>query len=127
MGVAAGCGCKKVYRFPHTTYPYSSCICSFLQRHPYFLVSVLFYSSIPSFLKCFLFLFQSIFVIKFYVLHNSPPPPPQQYKHTYGQLQASHGSHMKAAHNVLYMKKHTQMYASYPAIDISCMTSRSEV
>ena len=24
-------------RFPHTTYPYSSCICSFLQQHPYFL------------------------------------------------------------------------------------------
>ena len=30
MGVATGCGCKEVYRFPHTTYPYSSCICSFL-------------------------------------------------------------------------------------------------
>ena len=27
MGVATGCGCKEVYRFPHTTYPYSSCIC----------------------------------------------------------------------------------------------------
>ena len=36
MGVATGCGCKEVYRFPHTTYPYS-CICSFLQQHPYFL------------------------------------------------------------------------------------------
>ena len=32
-----GCDCKEVYRFPHTTYPYSSCICSFLQQHPYFL------------------------------------------------------------------------------------------
>ena len=31
---------------------------------------------------------------------------------------------MKAAHNVLYMKKHTQTYASYPAMDISCMTER---
>ena len=29
MGVATGCGCKEVYRFPHTIYPYSSCICSF--------------------------------------------------------------------------------------------------
>ena len=29
MGVASGCGCKEVYRFHHTTYPYSSCICSF--------------------------------------------------------------------------------------------------
>ena len=28
---------REVYRFPHTTYPYSSCICSFLQQHPYFL------------------------------------------------------------------------------------------
>ena len=33
MGVATGCGCKEVYRFPHTIY----------------LVSVLFYSSIPTF------------------------------------------------------------------------------
>ena len=34
MGVASGCGCKEEYRFPHITYRYSSCICSFLQRHP---------------------------------------------------------------------------------------------
>ena len=26
-------GVVVIYRFPHTTYPYSSCICSFLQ-HP---------------------------------------------------------------------------------------------
>ena len=87
---------------------------------------VLFCSSIPtfcSFFKCFSFLFQYFFVIKFYVLNNFFA----QYKHTYGQLRASHGSHMKAAHNVLYMKKHTQTYASYPAMDISCMTSRSVV
>ena len=45
-----------------------------------------------------------------------------QYKHTYGQQRASDGSHMKAAHTVLYMKKHTQTYASYPAMDISCMS-----
>ena len=36
MGVSSGCGCKEVYRFPHITYPYSSCICSFLQQHPSF-------------------------------------------------------------------------------------------
>ena len=29
MGVASGCGCKEVHRFPHITYPYSSCICPF--------------------------------------------------------------------------------------------------
>ena len=38
MGVATGCGCKEVYRFPHTTYPYSSCICSFFTAASYFLL-----------------------------------------------------------------------------------------
>ena len=40
MGVTVtnGCGRKEVYRFHHTTYPYSSCICYFLQQHPYFLL-----------------------------------------------------------------------------------------
>ena len=36
MGVATGCGFKEIYRFPHTTYPYSSCICTFWRQHPYF-------------------------------------------------------------------------------------------
>ena len=77
MGVARGCGEQDVgvasgsgqnlwvwlldvvlrrYRFPHTTYPYSSCICSFLQQHPYFFVH---------FFKCFSFLFQYFFKITF--------------------------------------------------------------
>ena len=109
MGVATGCGCKEVYRFPHTTY----------------ILLVLFCSSIPTFFIFFMFfvLVPVLFVIKYYVLNNFFT----QYKHTYGQLRPSHGSHMKAAHNVLYMKKHTQTYASYPAMDISCMTSRSVV
>ena len=69
------------------------------------LVSVLFCSSSPALLfihkkKCFSFLFQYFFVIKFYVLNIFFT----QYKHTYGQLWASHGSRMKAAHSVLYMK-----------------------
>ena len=94
MGVTTGCGCKEVYRFPHTSYPYSSCICSFLQQNPYFL-----FIFRNVFRSC-----SSTFVITFYVLNNFLT----QYKHTYGQLRASHGSHMKAAHTVLYMKKHTQ-------------------
>ena len=98
MGVATVCGCKEVYRFPHTTYPYSSCM-FFLQQHP------------VHFVKCFSFLFKYFFVISFYVLNNFFT----QYKHTYGQLRASHGSRMRAAHSVLYMKKHTQTYASYCA------------
>ena len=35
--MSSACDCKEVYRFPHITYPYSSCICSFLKQHPYFL------------------------------------------------------------------------------------------
>ena len=59
MGVASGCGCKEVYRFPHTTYPYSSCICYFLQQqHPTFC----------SFLKCFSFLFQYFFVVIYVII-----------------------------------------------------------
>ena len=34
--MSSRCGCKEVCRFPHITYPYSSCICSFLQQHPTF-------------------------------------------------------------------------------------------
>ena len=51
VGVASGSGWNlwvwllgvvvRRYRFPHTTYPYSSCICSYLQQqHPYFLLNV---------------------------------------------------------------------------------------
>ena len=111
MSVATGCGCKEIYRFPRTTYPYSSCICSFLQQHRFIK-------------KNFSFFFQYFFEIKFYSLNKFFA----QYKHKYGQLRAfkCHGSHMKAAHNVLYMK-HTQTYASYTAMDISCMTSRNVV
>ena len=29
MGVTSECGCKELYRFPHITYFYSSCICVF--------------------------------------------------------------------------------------------------
>ena len=99
--MSSGCGCKEVYKFPHTTYPYSS----FIKK------------------KSFLFLFQYFFVIKFYVLNTFFA----QCKHTYGRLWASHDSHMKAAHNVLYKKKHTQTNASYPAMDISCIPSRGWV
>ena len=49
MGVATGCGFKEIYRFPHTTYPYSSCICTFLLQHPYFFVHFVnvFYVLVP--------------------------------------------------------------------------------
>ena len=109
VGGIYGCGCKEVYRFPHSTYPYSSCICSFFTAASQLFVHLK---------KCFSFLFQYFFVITFYVLNNFFT----RYKQTYRQLRASQGSHMKAAHTVLYMKKHTQTYASYPAMDISCMS-----
>ena len=34
MGVATGCGCKVVYRFPHITYPYSSCTVGLKKKFP---------------------------------------------------------------------------------------------
>ena len=61
MGVATVCGCKEVYRFPNSTYAYSSCICSFFTA-----ASLLF----VHFYKYFSFLFQYFFVITFYVLNN---------------------------------------------------------
>ena len=48
MGVATGCGLKEIYRFPHTTYPYTP------------LVSVLFSSSIPTFLFILLYIIESV-------------------------------------------------------------------
>ena len=136
MGVASGCGEQEVGVASGSGWNLWVWLLGVVVRRyidflilliPTPLVSVLFYSSIPTFCsfkkKMFSFLFQYFFVIKFNVLNNFFA----QYKHTYGQLRTSHGSHMKAAHNVLYMKKHTQTYASYPAMDISCMTSRSVV
>ena len=54
VGVATGCGCKEVYRFTHTTYPYSSCVCSFLQQHPYFLIKK----------KCFLYIYIHVYLLE---------------------------------------------------------------
>ena len=57
MGVASVCGFKEVCRFPQITYPYSSCISSFLQQHPYLL-----------FIFLMFFVLVSVpFVINFYV------------------------------------------------------------
>ena len=127
MGVASGCGEQEVGVASGSGWNLWVWLLGVVVRRyidflilliPTPLVSVPFYSSIPTFCSCFLFLFQYFFKITFYVLNNFFP----QYKHTYRQLRASHGIHMKAAHTVLYMKKHTQTYASYPAMDISCMS-----
>ena len=104
----AGCGCKEVYRFPLLLIPTPLVSVLFLQQHPTFC----------SFKNMFFVLVLVLFCNTFYVLNNFFT----QYRHTYLQLRASHGSHMKAAHTVLYMKKHTQTYTSYPAMDISCMS-----
>ena len=77
VGGIYGCGCKDVYRFPHITYPYSSCICSFFAA-----ASLIF----VHFLKCFSFLLQYFLVIKInYVLNKNFT----QYKHTYGRPTAA--------------------------------------
>ena len=112
MGVATGCGYKEVYRFPHTIY------LSLLLLYLFFFTAAsLLFVQFFVFRSCCSTFCNYILCIKYFFA---------QYKLTYGQLRATHGSHMKAAH-VLYMKKHTQTYASYPATDISYMTSRSVV
>ena len=115
MGVASGCGEQEVGVASGSGWNLWVWLVGVVVRRyidflilriPTPLVSVLFYRRIPtfcSFFKCFSFLFQYFFVITFYVLNNFFA----QYIHTYRQLRASHGSHMKAAHTVLYMKKHT--------------------
>ena len=131
MGVASGCGEQEVGVASGSGWNLWVWLLGVVVRRyidflilliPTPLVSVFFYSSIPtfcSFFKVFFVLVPVLFVITFYVLNNSFA----QCKHTYQQLRASHCSHMKAAHTVLYMNKHTQTYASYPAMDISCMSA----
>ena len=65
MGVASGCGEQEVgvasgsgwnlwvwllgvvvYRFPHTSYPYSSCMFFFAAAYPYFFILVIYILSI---------------------------------------------------------------------------------
>ena len=82
MCVATGSGCKEVFRFPHTTYKLSLLLLYLL----FFTAASLLFVHL---VKCFSFLFQYFFVITFYVLNIFFT----QYKHTYLQLRASHGSH----------------------------------
>ena len=120
MGVASGCGEQEagvasgsgwnlwVCVFVRRYIDFLSLLLFFLQQHPYFLFIFLMFFVLVAVLFC-----NYILCIKYFFA---------QYKHTYWQLLASHGIHMKAAHTVLYMKKHTQTHASYPALDISCMS-----
>ena len=66
--MSSGCGCKEVYRFPHITYPYSSCICSFLQQHPYF------FSFFPFFFPFFIYIYVTI-LTGFHTDGGHIPPP----------------------------------------------------
>ena len=62
VGGIYGCGYKEVYRCPHITYPYSSCIYLF-----FFAAASLLFVHLK---KCFSFLFQYFLKITFYVLNN---------------------------------------------------------
>ena len=103
--MSIGCGCKEVYlhRFPHITYPYSSCICSFLHQHPYFLFIFknVFHSCSSTFL-CNLF---NNF------LRNI---------NTKGQLRASHGNRLK---EVLHIMFYTQRSTHKSTLHILRWTS----
>ena len=130
MGVASGCGEQEVGVASGSEWNLWVRLLGVVVRRyidflilliPTPLVSVLFYSSIPTFvhfLKMFFVLVPVLFCnyIMYKIISSR-----SINTHT-GNYGASHGSHMKAAHTVLYMKKHTQTYASYPAMDISCMS-----
>ena len=79
------------------------------------IVSVLFLQQHPYFLFIFLTVLFCNYIFMYLIIFS-------RSINTYLQLRASHSSHMKAAHTVLYMKKHIQTYASYPAMEISCMS-----
>ena len=130
MGVASGCGEQEVGVASGSGWNLWVWLLGVVLRRyidflilliPTPLVSVLFGSSIPT----FLFIFKNVFrscSSTFLKLHFRYEIIFSRSINTYLQLRASHGIHMKAAHTVLYMKKHTQTYASYPAMDISCMS-----
>ena len=70
--MASGCGCKEIYRYPHITYPYSSCVCSFLQQHPYFLfILKMFFVLIPDTLPA---LWWAILYCLYNICSNIGPP-----------------------------------------------------
>ena len=109
MGVASGCGEQEVGVASGSGWNLWVWLLGVVVRRyidfliPTPLVSVLFAAAsllFVHFVKCFSCLFQYFFVMTFYVLNIFFA----QYKHTYRQLRASHGSHMKAAYTVLYMK-----------------------
>ena len=130
MGVASGCGEQEVGVASGSGWNLWVWLLGMVLRRyidflilliPTPLVSVLFCSSIPT----FLFIKKNVFrscSSTFLKLHFRYEIIFSRSINTYLQLRASHGIHMKAAHTVLYMKKHTQTYASYPAMDISCMS-----
>ena len=130
MGVASGCGEQEVgvtsgsgwnlwvwllgvvvWRYIDflTTYPYSSCICSFLQQHPYFLF--IFFNVFRSCSSTFFKLHFRYLINNFFTQYKHIPETTGIPWHPY-----------EGCTYVLYMKKHTQTYASYPAMDISCMS-----
>ena len=66
VGGIYGCGCKEVYRFPHTTYPYvytPLISVLFLQQHPYFLFLCYFYH------HYYIYIYFLFFYLFFYLQH----------------------------------------------------------
>ena len=68
LGGIYGCDCKEVYRLPHITYPYSSCIRSLLQQHPYFEMFFVLY--IHMYIIIYL-IGNCMFILRVYVWYNN--------------------------------------------------------
>ena len=96
MGVASGCGEQEVRVASGSGWNLWVWLLGVVVRRYIDFLILLNHAASLLFVNFLTFFFQYFFVITFYVLNNVFT----QYKHTYGQLRASHGSRMKAAHSV---------------------------
>ena len=129
MGVASGCGEQEVGVASGSGWDLWVWLLGVVVRRyidflilliPTPLVSVLFYSSIPtfcSFKKMFFVLVPVLFLITFYVLNNFFA----QYKHIPATTGIPRHPYEGCTYCFIHEQAHTN-YASFPAMDISCMS-----
>ena len=98
MGVVTGCGCKEVYRFPHTT------------LIPTPLVSV-FCSSIPT--SCSLMFFVLVPALTFYVLNNFFA----QYKHIRATTGVTRQPYEGCTYCFIHEEAHTNVHVRFISCD----------
>ena len=132
VGVATGCRCKEVYR---STYPYSSCICSFLQLHTYFLFIFLMFYIIAGYVCYYTCIFTTataqISIQKRHTRNTTDDTDQYKYtssitKHTgRSELIVSHSTlkavYARALHDWYHVRVRTHHHAGRPACLPACL------